>query len=171
MLQELLKQRRGEIVRAWLEDALAPYSERAAEAWTRERDPFANPVGHSLRVGMEAVVDWLLDGTDSEAMRRGLDDILRIRAVQELRPAEALAFVPALKRVLKTMLAERHPSDAARNEMADLESRVDEAGLIAFDCYEAHRQRLYEVRVRELKRTIPWASTRATPESLKGGGT
>jgi len=171
MLRELLRQRESEIVHAWMKDALAPYSERAVQAWTRERDPFANPVGHSLRVGMEAVVDWLLDGADPEPMRRGLDDILRIRAVQELAPGQAVAFVPGLKRILRETFGPHLEDASAREELANLETCVDEAALIAFDLYEAHRQRLFDVRVGELKRTIPWASTRPTSDTFKGGGT
>jgi hypothetical protein len=171
MLYELLRRRRGEIVHAWIEDTLASYSERAAEAWARERDPFANPVGHSLRVGMSAVVEWLLDGTDPESMRRGLDDILRIRAVQEFTPAQAVGFVARLKGILRRSTGARVDDDDARAELLELETRVDEVGLLAFDLYTQHRQRLYEGRVRELKRTIPWASTRAAQATVKGGGT
>lgn len=160
MLRELLRKRRDEVARAWVEDALNAYSTRAVAAWSRERDPFANPVGHSLRVGTGALLDWLLDGDETEAMRRGLDDILRIRAVQELAPRDALGFVFRLKAVLRAELGEALGDAEVRRELVDLEARIDEVGLAAFELFLAHRERLYELRIAELKRTIPWVAAR-----------
>lgn len=160
MLRELLRKRRGEVARAWLHDTLSAYSDRAAAAWSRERDPFANPVGHSLRVGTGAFLDWLLDGDDAEAMRRGLDDILRIRAVQELAPGDALGFVFRLKAVIRSELGEALGDEQVRRELVDLEARIDDAGLVAFELFLAHRERLHELRIAELKRTIPWVAAR-----------
>ncbi len=160
MLRELLRKRRDEVAQAWVQDTLSGYSAQAVAAWSRERDPFANPVGHSLRVGTRAVLDWLLDGDDAEAMRRGLDDILRIRAVQELSPRDAVGFVFRLKAVLRAELGEALRDPTVRQEMVEFEARLDEIGLEAFELFLAHREQLYELRVAELKRTIPWVAAR-----------
>jgi len=160
MIRELLRRHRDEVARTWFEDTLSAYPARAVEAWVRERDPFANPVGHGLRVGTGAVVDWLLGDGDAHTMRRGLDDILRVRAVQELSPGDALRFVFRLKAVLRAELGEALADPTLRQELAGLEARIDEIGLEAFELFLAHRERLYELRVAELKRTIPWIAAR-----------
>lgn len=161
MLWELLRTRRSEIAERWFEDALSAYPPRTVDAWRRERDRFANPVGHALRVGTRAVLDALLDGPDAHAARRGLEEILRIRAVQEMTPSEAVQFVFRLKAVVRAELGPILGDEAARRELTALEASIDETGLAAFDLYVEHRTRLTELRIEELKRNIPWVVGRA----------
>ncbi|MGD2071411.1 MAG: RsbRD N-terminal domain-containing protein [Gemmatimonadota bacterium] len=168
MLEELLKQREERIRGRWLDAALAAYSPEARVAWTRERNRFANPVGHSLRVGLEAILGAVLDG-EADGLRDGLDEIMRIRAVQRMSPREAVGFVFTLKEVIRDELVDvaradggtrrRDPPSAA--ELARVDDRIDRVALAAFDLYVDHRERLSELRIRELKRNIPWAATRA----------
>ncbi|MGD8319229.1 MAG: RsbRD N-terminal domain-containing protein [Gemmatimonadota bacterium] len=168
MLRELLRRRADEIADRWLEDTLAAYPARTAAAWRRERDPFANPVGHGLREGTRALVDWLLNGADAESVRTALDRILQVRAVQEQTPGEAVSFVFRLKAVIRAELGEALEDPSLRRELVELESRVDSAGLAAFDLYVAHRERLFELRVAELKRSIPWMAGRVEAAAAEG---
>ncbi len=130
------------------------------DAWRRERDRFANPVGHALREGTRAVLDALLDGAGQEAVRAGLAEIVKIRAIQEMTPGKAVAFVFRLKPVIRAELG-RALDDDGPLELAELEAGVDRAALAAFDLYVEYRERLVELRIAELKRNIPWAVARA----------
>ncbi len=161
MLRELLRQRRSEIAERWFDDALSAYPPRTVDAWRRERDRFANPVGHALRVGTRAVLDALLDGPDAPAARRGLEEILRMRAVQEMTPSEAVRFVLRLKAVVRAELGPSLEDEGVRREMSDLEASIDDTALAAFDLYVENRARLMELRIEELKRNIPWVVGRA----------
>jgi hypothetical protein len=161
VLRELLGARRSEIAERWLEDTLSAYPPRTVDAWRRERDRFANPVGHALRVGTRAVLDALLDGPDAHAARRGLEEILKIRAVQEMAPSEAVQFVFRLKAVVRSGLGPILQEEAARRELAELEASIDDTALAAFDLYVENRTRLTELRIEELKRNIPWVVGRA----------
>lgn len=161
MLLELLRRRRGEVAERWFEEALAAYPPRTVDVWRRERDRFANPVGHALREGTRAVLDTLLDGGDPVAVRAGLAEILRIRAVQEMPPSTAVAFVFRLKAAVRAELGGTRLDADARHELAELERGIDEAALAAFDVYVENRERLAELRIDELKRNIPWAVARA----------
>lgn len=164
MVEELLKQREERIRGRWLDAVLAAYSPEAHDAWSRERNRFANPVGHSLRVGLEAILDAVLDG-EADGLHEGLAEIMRIRAVQRMSPGEAVGFVFTLKQVIRDELAEvaraglRSATPSAA-EMARVDARIDRVALAAFDLYVDHRERVSELRIRELKRNIPWAATR-----------
>jgi hypothetical protein len=161
VLRELLKRRRAEIAERWFQDALSAYPSRAVDAWCRERDPFANPVGHALREGTRAVLDAVVDGTGPAAVRDGLGETLKIRAIQEMAPSVALAFVFRLKPVIRAELGQALGNDTVLRELAELEAAIDQAALTAFDLYVEHRERLVELRIAELKRNIPWAVARA----------
>jgi hypothetical protein len=160
MLRDELKRRADRILDRWVEDCLAAYPAEASAAWTRERDPFANPVGNSLRAGTKVLFEAVLDGADAEATKRGLDGIVRIRAVQQMSPSAALGFVFRLKHVIRTELGEALATPALGEELTELEARIDEAALVAFDLFVQYRERVSTLRINELKRNIPWVVTR-----------
>ena len=166
MLREALKQR-DDIAERWLDEALSAYSAQAIAAWRREKDAFANPVGHALREGIRALLAWFLDRTDAEAARAGLDRILQIRAVQGHSASEAVSFLFRLKGVVRAELGNSVEDPGVAREVAEFEARIDEMGLVAFDLYTAHRERLCELRVAELKRTIPWSVARMQVSSAE----
>ena len=159
-LSERLQDSKEAIVGRWLEDALATYSADAATAFVRQEDPFANPVGHSLRVGTRAIFEALLDGADVEKVHRSLEDIIRIRAVQELDPSRAVSFVFRLKDAIRAEMGQASSDPQALAELAQLERRIDEVALAAFDVFVRCREQVCELRVNELKRQIPWVMER-----------
>ncbi|TFG88864.1 MAG: hypothetical protein E4H17_01670, partial [Gemmatimonadales bacterium] len=63
---DLLREHQDAIVQRWIADILATYPEQATAAFGRERDRFANPVGHSVRVGTQGIVAALCDGMDPD---------------------------------------------------------------------------------------------------------
>ncbi len=160
MLRDELKRRTDRILGRWVEDSLAAYPAEASAAWTRERDPFANPVGHSLRTGTQVLLEALLDGADAEATKRGLDEIVRIRAVQQMSPSTAIGFVFRLKDAIRAELGEALDEPALRAELTELEGRIDAAALVAFDLFVEYRERVTTLRINELKKNIPWVVTR-----------
>lgn len=118
----------------------------------REKDQFANPVGHSIRSGIEGIFDQFLRGIDPEQMSPFLDRIIRIRAVQDFSPAQAVVFIFHLKKVLRELRGSAPPEERLDlTEILRFESKVDELALLAFDVYSSCRERLYEVRVEEVK--------------------
>ncbi len=103
---EVLLQSRDAVVKRWCEIALSAYPEEASAAFQRQKDPFANPVGHRLRTGTRVIFAALLDGMDDAKIRRHLHDIISIRAVQELPASQAVGFVFELKDAIRAELGE-----------------------------------------------------------------
>jgi len=156
MLLELMQRNADEIVGRWLEDGISTYAPEAVPALTRQRDRFANPLGHSLRVGTRAIFDALVRHGDDDAMRSALDEIVRMRAVQQLSPSEALGFLFRLKDHLRAELGSELEYPGVRRQLTEMDRRIDEVALVAFDLYVDYRERLAEVRISEIKRTTPW---------------
>jgi len=167
MLRDELKRRADRILDRWVEDCLATYPAEASAAWTRQRDPFANPVGHSLRTGTQRLLEALLDGVDVEETKRGLDEIVRIRAVQQMSPSVAIGFVFHLKDAIRAELGDALDGPELRAELRELETRIDAAALIAFDLYVEYRERVTTLRINELKKNIPWVVTRTNRAVLE----
>lgn len=112
--------------------------------------PFADPVYHLIKKNTEAILEWLFDGGNEEDLFIPLEEICRYRAVEEIRPAEALKFVFALKQIIRDELVSEKGHWA--DELLDIDKRIDNIALLAFDVYSECRSRIFELRVNEIKR-------------------
>jgi hypothetical protein len=116
-----------------------------------QQDPFANPVGSTFRRELEIVLNGLSEWVDPGNLTPSLDAIVRIRAVQEFRPSDALAFMVHLKKAIREELQEVRMSPELVNDLARLDFRIDELTLAAFDLYVACREKIAEIRVGEAR--------------------
>jgi len=165
---ERLRNQSAAIAERWLTTALAAYPDDSAAAFRRQRDRFANPVGHALRQGTRAAVETLLEGRPSDEVCSHLSEIIKIRAVQELSPSQAIGFVFALKDAVRAELGDDTVGPVASSELAELDRRIDEVALAAFDVYMRYRGQVYEVRISEIKRIGRWSPQEPCPSALIG---
>ena len=147
-LDEALKVAKPAILDRWFNVVLATYPEDTARFMAGVGDPFANPVGHTLREGLDRLLDRLAADAPAAEFATAVDGIVRIRAVQEFAPSVAVGFVQELRGILREELAESGLDAAGR---AALESGVDRLALSAFDVYMQCREKLFEIRVREIR--------------------
>jgi hypothetical protein len=142
MLQTLTDEQREALHGRWLDLLVDSYPEETMRFLNRQKDPFANPVGAAFTEGTRTVVAHVLDGGDDEALAAGLDQVIRIRAVQEMPPSAAVAFVLDLKRAAREVLEGIPDAD-----WSALDRRVERALLVAFDVYSRCREEFHDIRV------------------------
>lgn len=145
-LHSLLLKQRAAIVERWLEKVHATYPEDSSRFLVAESDRFANPVGQTLREAIGTLVDGFIEGA-ADDVAGSLDRIIRIRAVQDFTPSQALAFVFQLKEVVRELV----PSSELSEVIDVLHRRIDELALAAFDIYMTCKEKIYEIRVNEMK--------------------
>lgn len=156
-LGELLQDKKDAIVRRWLDDVLATYpGESSAAFFKRQEDLFANPVGHSLRVGTLGIFEALLEGMDDEKIRPHLRGIIKMRAVQEFSASEAVGFVFRLKEAIRVELPKAVEDPQLSSDWAKLEGQIDRMALAAFDVFVECREQVCELRLNEMKRSVSW---------------
>ncbi len=152
MLRDLLSEKRARILDEWFDAVLATYPADAARFLMAEKDRFANPVRHTILQGLEGILGKIVEGREGEdGVNDFLDHVIRIRSVQDFSPSEALAFIFALKGVLRKTLQREIREQRLYGEMLELESRIDGLALRAFDVYMRCREQIYELRVKEVK--------------------
>jgi hypothetical protein len=137
---------RSAVVREWFERTLRGYPEQSSGFLRGEKDPFRNPVGHTLRDGLGVLLDEILGEMDEARITAALDAIVRIRAVQDHTASQAVGFLFLLKEVL------REKSPAA--DLATLENRIDRMALLAFDLYMKCREKICEIKAEEARRRV-----------------
>ena len=156
MLQ-LPQEKQVAILDRWRELILSSYPADAAGFFRREKDRFANPVGEAVRRHSAVLLDGILADTPPHdpAIAEALDGLVRIRAVQDFTPAQAVAFVFQLKQALREALPE------GGGAPVELELRVDRLALAAFDHYARCREQIYDIKVREIRNRTARRFTRA----------
>jgi len=144
-MEDLLARSKSAVVDEWFDRTIQAYPSQTSMFLRSGKDPFRNPVGHTLREGLAALFDELIGEMDRSRVTAALDSIVRLRAVQDFSPSQALAFPFQLKSILR----ER----AQGEELARLESRIDELALAAFDLYAACREQLHEIKANQARRS------------------
>ena len=127
----------------------------------QQGDRFANPVGSTLFSGLEGLFAELLDKGDCEKTRSLLDNILRIRAVQNFSPSQAVVFLPLLKGVLKEEIGEEVRQNRLHEDWLEMESRIDDFLLLAFDIYVECREKIQQLKTQELRNRATSSSPRS----------
>jgi len=148
-LAEGFRNHREKIVNKWVEYALSTYI--SSGFFVKERDQFANPVGGNIREALNRLFPLLVSGADSKEFLAPLEQILSIRSVQEFSPSQAVAPLNAIKHITREVFAADKERKNLVHELYDFEFAVDLAVLAAFDIYMQFRERLYKVRIAEIK--------------------
>jgi len=153
-LYERLAAQRQAILEAWLARTADTYPRQTAPLLREQRDPFRNPVGQVLREGLSALLDVLLGEGDLEAAAPALDRVVRLRAVQDFTPGEAVGFLFLLKGIIREILGTPGDAGGPRDPLEAVEDRIDRLVLLGFDRYAACREQMAEIRVHEAQRRL-----------------
>jgi hypothetical protein len=159
-MQVLPEQKRA-LLEKWLERTLAAYPNPTLRFLHGEKDRFRNPVGHTLREGLAMLLDGLTGEMDPTKIGPALESIVRLRAVQDFTPSQAVGFVYLLREILYEELE--------GGGLPAVQKRIDELALLAFDLFMKCREEIFEIKARETRRqTYVWERMGRSP---RGEGT
>ena len=149
-LENLLLQEKNPILKRWLyliEGQLSadnvPHS--------RERDQFTNPEGYIALHEIDSIYEELLHELNTEKICRSLDSIIRIKAVQDIPPSQAIAFVFLLKQSIMEKLQPQIKKQQLLDEWLSFETKIDMLASLAFNVYMHCREKVNELRMNEIK--------------------
>ncbi len=151
-LTDSIAARAEELSHKWAELILGTYPEQTQAVWRTHHDPFPNPVGAAIKGATDRLIPLLLTWNDAEAVANSLEQLVKIRAVQDFPPSRALSFVFLLKKLLRQEFMADLSAKGELEELLRFETRVDNLAVIAFDLYVAARDQIARMRVEEVKR-------------------
>src|SRR3989304_2095271 len=99
-LKDVLREKKPVILKRWFDVLLETYPAEAAAFLKGQTNRFTGPVGYTLYEGMEGIIDGLVSDAPIEKIAPYLDNIIKIRAVQEYSPSQAIAFIFDLKGIV-----------------------------------------------------------------------
>lgn len=151
-LKSHLSEKKAVILKKWFDAVADTYAEQTAGFLKKQKAQFTNPVGYSLAEGLEGLYDSLLQGMIPEKVKLFLDGIIRIRAIQEFTPSEAVAFIFQLKKVARQELgAEVLQQQGMTEALLSFDSAIDDLALFSFDIYMQCREKIYELKANEAR--------------------
>lgn len=151
VLEHLLSQKRAAILGRWFQLILETYPADTSRFLKKEKDRFINPVGYTISQEIEALYDELLQEMNSDKLAACLDNIIRIRAVQDFSPSQTVAFIFLLKKAIREELTSEIKENRVFEELLEFEARIDKLVLLAFDIYMKCREKVFEIRLNETK--------------------
>ena len=152
-MDDLYAARRLEAIQKWTDAVFALYPFQTTGFLRTQKDRFANPVGHATARAAEVLYD-AVTGRDAEQAEidEALSALIRIRAVQDLRPEQAVGALTLLGPVLRELFLTEALAEGELDSFLDALARLDSLLLLAFNLYVADREALYAERVAECRR-------------------
>jgi len=154
------------------------YPSETAQFLKQEKDRFKNPVGYNIKNGIETIFEELTGEMDSNKLNAALENIIKIMAVQDFSPSEAVGFVFLLKKtVIETTMGGEYRYKKVRDinsnesigeqrsrfkenesaifeELFEIEQRIDRIALLAFDIYMQCRDKINEIKSKGLNTKV-----------------
>jgi hypothetical protein len=147
----ILAGNKSKILQIWLDLVLDTYPPETARFLKDEKDRFANPVAFTIKCNLELLLDDLLNNPFEETVVSHLEEIIKIRAVQDFTPSQAVSFVGLLKEAIVNELEAKIETKEMYSELLRLESEIDRFSGISFNVYSACKDSIYQLRIKELK--------------------
>ena len=147
-IETLLASKKKAIVQKWIDQVLDSYG--SPEFFKKQKDRFANPIGGTISESLMDLYEILLGGRELGEAAKPLENIIKIRAVQDFTPSQSVGFVYLLKDIVREELAKEKNREEVLVFLSVLDPRIDKIALMAFDIYMDCRERLHKIRVNEV---------------------
>ena len=147
-LETLLAPKKKAIIKKWIDQVLDSYG--SPEFFKKQKDRFANPIGATISDGLQDLYAVLLEERELGEAVGSLENIIKIRAVQDFTPSQSVSFVYLLKSIIREELAKEKNREEIQASLSEFEARIDKVALMAFDFYMDCRERLHQIRVNEV---------------------
>lgn len=151
MLYELLLKYKSSIVSKWVKQILDSYSSESSNFLNQEKNQFNNPVGSIISTNAQSIFDEIISDANFKNITLLLNDIIKIRAVQDFSPSEAVGFVFLLKDIIRKELDEELTLEKVLDEFVELDFVIDKTALIAFDLFMEAREKVFQIRMNEAR--------------------
>lgn len=146
--------KKEEILQRWFDRVLEPYPQDTQRFFRENKSPYSNPIGVTLRKGMEEVIDDLLRPGNLEAAKGILETVMKVRAVENLPPWQARKFIFPLREVISDIVAKEKKEETLGREWLDLNDRISRLDLLGMNLYSEYREKVNQLIVKEREKRM-----------------
>ena len=146
-MTKLLKQRKAAVLRRWTGLVFDTYPSDSAVILKSEGDRFANPVGYCVQHNLGVVLDGLASDAGLETLFPNLEEVIKVRAVQDFTPEVAVSFMVLLKKAIASELGRDRVG-----ELKQLEEKIDVLSNACSSIYADCRMRIDRIKANERRK-------------------
>jgi hypothetical protein len=144
---ESIRDKKANILDAWFRAVIESYPQEAGKYFLEHSRQFTNPVGFTIHDALDKIFKGMFEEAETE-LKVGIEEIIRLRAVQDFCPSEAVAFMQQLKPIVLQNVPGLRSAD---DQYLFIENIIDKALLMAFDIYMNSRERIFEIKATEVR--------------------
>jgi hypothetical protein len=152
ILKDFLAEKKTVILQRWFDRILEDYPPETQAFFRENKSPYSNPIGFTLRKGMEGIIDQILKPASGGEARAILEPVMKVRAVENLPPSKGGKFILPLREVISAIVSEARKQDPLGQEWLDLNSRITQLALLGMNLYSECREKVDQLRIRERER-------------------
>lgn len=153
-LFEYLESNKRIVLEKWYNSVIDTYPIDSSKLFLGIKDKFANPVGHSFEKVLPEIYDNILNSGKPAVIKESLEEIIRLRAVQNFSPGNAIGFLFLLKNIVRELIANEDDFEIGFNELLKFESSIDVTVSYSFDIYMNMKEKLFEIKANETRATF-----------------
>lgn len=152
-LRTFLLMREREALPKWYKRMEEVYPPEMRSFWENKESRFTQPIPYTMTQAMQTFYREVMKfQPDEEKVFSELEAVMRICAVQNLQPSKAVRTLYQLKEIIREELrAEDFWSETLPQELLATENQLDQWTLRAFDFYMEFREKIYELRMKEVR--------------------
>ncbi|SHN51770.1 RsbRD N-terminal domain-containing protein [Desulfovibrio litoralis] len=152
-LKQLITEHKDKLLEDWTTLVYSGYAFDTAGFLRTKNDQFTNPVGwRTTHVGESLIKAITNEHVNIDELNHTLDEFIRVRAVQDFTPEQALAVLF----LMKECILKRFKSEIKNNnlwlELWDISSRLDGISLLSFSFYIKNREVMFNLKLEDYKR-------------------
>ncbi len=149
-ISAIIVKHKNDIIKKWHLAIVESYPSLSGKHLLGNKNKFSNPVGYTIENSLPAVVDAVINKSLTEEAKKSLENIIKIRAVQDFEPARALSFVFELKAIIMSEIAE----EADFKDFLALEKIFNLIFNFAINSYVNDKERIFEIKANEKLKTF-----------------
>ena len=153
-IKDLLLENQTKLTDKWFKAIIDTYPAESDKLFIDIKDKFANPVGNAFREALPVIFESIVGSAGDEETQKALAAVIRIRAVQDYTPAEAVSYLFILKDVLRSELIDKTESKKDLKAYLEIESNIDQAACITFGLYMEMKEKIFELKANQVKNTF-----------------
>lgn len=165
-IKKLLIENKETILDKWIDHVLSIYPAEGHNIFKTRKDRFANPVGFSVRSGLNDLYKIFCGEMEISKVPEILEQLIKIRSVQDMAPSEAVGFIFALKQIVIEKSRRGGKVDLNLEDLLAFEEGIEKIALMVFDLYMNSRELLGRIRMNELSTGRSIVTDSKCPSSL-----